>query len=53
MKKRRYYLVVAKKNKHGNHFFGAFKKDKFGLLEAKEYIKQLQKQNIGEKYSIK
>ena len=53
MKKRKFYLVVQRNKKNSNHFFGAFKKNKEGFLEAKEYIKELQKINIGEKYSIK
>lgn len=52
VKKRKYYLVISRKKKNSNHFFGAFPKNPLGLLEAKRYKELLEKQN-GEKYSIK
>ena len=41
-KKRKYYLVLSRKNRH---IYGAFERNKGGLEEAKKYKEKLKKEH--------
>jgi hypothetical protein len=42
MKKKKYYIILSKKNRHN---YGAFPRDKIGLMSAKKYKEKLVKEN--------